>query len=189
LRMFPPEAAYVGVDIVDGPGVDVVVPAFREWGPPDVDGYFDVVVCTNVLEHCPPGDCVNILKSARNVLNPGGTLILQAAGEGFQVHSGRSATLTLEPGEHYANITRPMLDGYLREAGFHPVNYRITDPSGWPQDITAVARATSMTLPEVLAVESSSSDFVVLEAEQFERLGLDPGDEVVPVWRLHIDRQ
>ena len=40
------DAAYIGVDVVEGPGVDIVLPAQEI----DEDG-FDVVLSTNALEH------------------------------------------------------------------------------------------------------------------------------------------
>lgn len=112
--LFAP-ARYLCVDIAPGPGVDVVADA-AEWRPLDPDRLFDVVVCCEVLEHTPVWR--EILRTAYDVMRPGGRLIVTCAGPGRPVHSGRSAVSELEDGEWYRNITPEELSGALRQAGF-----------------------------------------------------------------------
>lgn len=72
---------YIGVDMRDGPGVDQVM-----------DGHdlkfaarrFDVVVCTEVLEH-DEAFWLTLAEIGR-VLRPGGHLLLTTRGNGFQLH-------------------------------------------------------------------------------------------------------
>jgi SAM-dependent methyltransferase len=67
--------AYIGLDMRPGPGVDVVGLAdAMDWG----DRQFQVVVCTEMLEH-DARPWRSMLEMAR-VLNPGGYLILTARG-------------------------------------------------------------------------------------------------------------
>lgn len=74
---------YIGVDLVDGPGVDEVVDARnvgRRW-----PASFDVVVSTEALEHDPaPWET---MKAIGKALRPGGTLIVTARGNGFPPHN------------------------------------------------------------------------------------------------------
>lgn len=68
---------YIGTDMREGPGVDVVVNAHdltRTLEP----GSFDVVVCTEMLEH---DDAPwRSLEEMREMVRPGGTLLLTARG-------------------------------------------------------------------------------------------------------------
>jgi len=74
---------YTGVDIREGPGVDYIgsghdLPSlFR-------GDKFDVVVCTEVLEHDPAFWLT--LAGIRAVLRPGGSLLLTTRGNGFGEH-------------------------------------------------------------------------------------------------------
>lgn len=72
---------YIGVDMVDGPGVDVISRADRL---PYGDRTFDVVVSTETLEH-DPYFWLSISEMAR-VLAPGGLLLVTARGIGYPHH-------------------------------------------------------------------------------------------------------
>lgn len=70
--------AYVGMDMQEGVGVDVVA---RSDKIPYPDATFQVVTCTEMLEH-DPYPWLTFLEIAR-VLEPGGTLVLTCRGVGF----------------------------------------------------------------------------------------------------------
>lgn len=72
---------YVGIDIQEGPMVDLVASAADLPFPPD---HFDVVVTAEMLEH-DPSFWLSIPEMAR-VLKPGGHLILTTRGIGFPYH-------------------------------------------------------------------------------------------------------
>lgn len=74
---------YVGVDIAPGPGVDVVCSAgdlVTTFG----EASFDVVVTTEMLEHVP--DWKLAIMQMKQVLRPGGRLILTTRSRGFHLH-------------------------------------------------------------------------------------------------------
>jgi SAM-dependent methyltransferase len=66
---------YVGVDVVDNPAADLHGPIERL---PVPDGSFDVVLCTQVLEHCldPP----QAVRELRRVVAPGGRVLASTHG-------------------------------------------------------------------------------------------------------------
>lgn len=79
---------YVGVDMSDGPGVDIVASSHAL---PFPDRSFDCVVCTEMLEH-DVEPWRTVVEIAR-VLRPGGHLLLTARGIGFPLHD--------YPGDHW----------------------------------------------------------------------------------------
>src|SRR5262249_32046337 len=89
-------ATYLGVDIVPGPGVDVVADgaSFAPEHPPDC------VVCTEVLEHTLRAEA--IVANAHRMLAPGGVLVLTAAWAGRLPHSAVDGG-RLRPREFYSN--------------------------------------------------------------------------------------
>lgn len=113
---------YTALDLVDGPGVDVVA---------DVCSYqakkFDVIVCCEVLEHTD----ADILGAAYRLLRKGGLLIVTAAGPGRQPHSAVDGG-PLREGEYYRNVEPFELEQSL--AGWSSSE---VDVSG--EDVRAVA--------------------------------------------------
>ncbi len=75
--------SYLGTDAQPGPGVDVVCPAEKL---PDLlgDGFADVVVCTEMLEHAQ--DWRGAVTGIVQVLAPGGLLVLTTRSAGFPFH-------------------------------------------------------------------------------------------------------
>lgn len=73
--------AYVGLDMRDGPGVDIVGTADAL---PFGDATFDVVISTEMLEH-DPAPWLSLAEMGR-VLQPGGHLLLTTRGNGFGLH-------------------------------------------------------------------------------------------------------
>lgn len=75
-------ADYVAVDMVDGPGVDIVMNAHNLRFPSET---FDVVICSEMLEH-DDAFWVSMGEMGR-VLRVGGILVLTARGNGFPEHA------------------------------------------------------------------------------------------------------
>lgn len=109
--LFGDAAGYVGVDLQDGPGVDVIGDA-ATWQP---DEPVDVVVCTEVFEHC--RDWPRIVANAFECLAPGGVFIATMAGPGRPKHS---ALREPDPDvyEFYRNVEPDDLEAELWAAGF-----------------------------------------------------------------------
>ena len=72
---------YIGIDMLDGPEVDVVATSDAIPFPAES---FDCVVCTEMLEH-DPSPWLTLPEIAR-VLRPGGVVILTARGIGYPLH-------------------------------------------------------------------------------------------------------
>jgi SAM-dependent methyltransferase len=83
---------YVGTDVREGPGVDVVCPAeqlgrtFQEY-----EHRFDLVISTEMLEHAQ--DWAGALSGMLDVLRPQGLLLLTCRGPGYPRHD--------YPGDHW----------------------------------------------------------------------------------------
>lgn len=81
--LFPDVAEYVGIDIEDGPGVDMVLSSHdlhMHW-----QDWFDVVLCCEMLEH--DTDPRATIEQIYGVLKPGGFALVTARGNGFQFHN------------------------------------------------------------------------------------------------------
>jgi len=106
--LFPNARPYHVLDILPGNGVDFVAdaadwrPTTREWEDLPSGGY-DLVVTTETFEHAKRWR--EIIKTAWDVLRPGGWLIFTCAGPGRPVHSGVEAVWGLIGDEWYANVS------------------------------------------------------------------------------------
>lgn len=114
---------YVGVDVVDGPGVDVVADAAEV----EVPGLFGVVVCAEVFEHADDLECRAIAVNARRHLVDGGLFIATMAGPGREPHSAVDGG-PLRDGEFYRNVSKPQLSAWLHRAGFRNVHVDVYGP-------------------------------------------------------------
>lgn len=112
-QVFPRAARYVGVDVAEGPGADIVADAATVHVP----GEWDVVVCCEVFEHADDETCAGMCANAYRHLKPGGVFIATMAGLGRAEHSAVDGG-PLHPGEYYRNVDRPTLSGWLVAAGF-----------------------------------------------------------------------
>lgn len=99
---------YTGLDLEDGPGVDVVADAATYLHPTPVD----VVVCCEVLEHTPAWREI-IANAAANLVD-GGLFILTAATDPRHSHSAIDGG-QVHPGEYYGNIDPHDLTVVLKE--------------------------------------------------------------------------
>lgn len=95
-RLLFPTSEYVAVDIIVGPGVDVVADA-ADYHDPGAD----LVLCCELFEHIPNSDAV--VKSAWRNLVGGGRLIITTACPPRAPHSGIDGG-PLQSGEYYANV-------------------------------------------------------------------------------------
>ena len=73
---------YIGIDIEPGPGVDRVLNAI--YLTDTFPAWFDVVICTETLEHA--RDYLTVIAQMKAVLKPGGVLYLTTRSPGFPLH-------------------------------------------------------------------------------------------------------
>lgn len=108
-----PGLEWFGIDVEDGPGVDVVCDVL-DWWP---DQQCKTVVCCEVLEHAPKWrEIIHNVSLWENHL----TLAITCAGPDRQPHSAIDGG-PLRQGEYYANISAEELRLNLIEAGFRTV--------------------------------------------------------------------
>lgn len=90
---------WVGVDIEPGPGVDYV----WDWCdfPQNMYVPFDLVVCTEMLEHC--SNVEQVFRVAHSHLKPGGRMVVTCATAGRAPHSAIDGG-PLREGEFYENV-------------------------------------------------------------------------------------
>lgn len=124
-----PSCTWTGVDLLDGPGVDVVADA-ADWDPGHT---FDAVVCTEALEHTPRA--AEVVANIGRLLRPGGVLIVTCAGPGREPHAA-DGTGPPHPGEFYANVHPADLEDWLIVAGFDDSRIDLADGN---RDLRCVA--------------------------------------------------
>jgi hypothetical protein len=90
-------SSYLGIDIIPGPGVDLVK---REQDYRLINSEFDCVVCTEALEHDP--DWRNCLSRMMCRVASGGHLLMTCATDGRQPHGVDGGPI--KDGEHYENV-------------------------------------------------------------------------------------
>ncbi|MFD4830119.1 methyltransferase domain-containing protein [Streptomyces uncialis] len=135
VREHLPNAAWTGTDLSPGPGVDIVHDATLPWRPEH--GLYDVVVCTEVLEHVENWRAV--LGAAAGALDPGGPqlLVVTCASDGRPAH-GMSGAPQPAPGEWYANVPpRALRDALTDLFDVVYVEYRARpgDAYAWAQQV------------------------------------------------------
>jgi hypothetical protein len=109
-----PELEWIGVDIADGPGVDVVCDAATfstELMPMSI-------VCCEVLEHA--ANWREIIRNSCNMVGHDGILVITCAGPGRKPHSAIDGG-PLRDGEYYRNLSAAEIRAACLEAGFRGV--------------------------------------------------------------------
>lgn len=109
--LFAAADSYVGIDIEDGRGVDLVADG-ATYQP---DELVDTVVCCEALEHVSEPEA--IVANAARMLAPGGVFLLTAATDPRTPHSAVDGA-ALREGEHYQNISEDDIRDWLTAAGF-----------------------------------------------------------------------
>lgn len=104
--LFPDAEAYLGLDTREGKGVDKVIDVGR-W---DGKGEYDLVLCTEMLEHAERPE--SVIKSAHKALKAGGLLIATMAAPERTPHGADGGAVG---DEHYANISEDELHDWLDE--------------------------------------------------------------------------
>ena len=90
---------------------------------PFADGFFDHVICTEVLEHVPDDGAV--LREMVRVLRPGGTMAIAVPDELLErVYWALSVQYRNTPGGHVRIYRRGQLVNMLRGAGVRPIEAR-----------------------------------------------------------------
>ena len=108
-----PASDWTGLDLSDGPGVDVVASG-HDFGE---DESYATVVSSECLEHDPGWD--RTLRNAVRVLRPGGLLLLTCATTGRHEHGTARTSPGYSPGttavgwDHYRNLTAADVLGVL----------------------------------------------------------------------------
>lgn len=125
LRHLWPDATWTVLDHIEDDEVDIVADA-ATWEP---TGTWDLVLCTEVLEHTP--DWRDVLATCRKATD--GRLVVTCAGPGRRPHSALYEGPPLD-GEHYANVYPDELADALAAAGFSRVEVNV---AGY--DLRAVA--------------------------------------------------
>lgn len=106
-----PHITWTVLDLRPGPGVDIVADA-TTWTP---DRLYDVVLCTEVLEHVEQWPAV--IATAADALAAGGRLVVTCAAPGRAPHSGVDAVPSLQPDEWYGNVAPDDLADVLTACG------------------------------------------------------------------------
>jgi SAM-dependent methyltransferase len=110
IRDLFPQAAWIGLDRVAGPCVDVVCDA-AQFAP---QSPVDVVICCEVLEHA--DNWQRLIELAFQWLSPDGVFVMTCAGLGRQPHSCDGGEL--RDGEYYRNLSPVEIREAIRAAGF-----------------------------------------------------------------------
>lgn len=111
-----------GLDIVPGPGIDIVADA-TTWVP---DRDWDIVLCTEVLEHV--ADWPSIIRVAAESLREGGTLFLTCASTHRPPH-GANGESGVPSDQHYGNVD-PEPIRQVAEKYFSSVDVQYNYPPG-----------------------------------------------------------
>lgn len=128
-HLFKHPKIYVGVDMQEGAGVDIVADAQSF----TTGNRFDIVMACEVFEHTPAWR--EIIANAESLLKPGGLFIATMAGPGRAPHSAIDEQ-PIRDFEHYENIEPTQLEACLAEL----FDEYVVDQSGSDVRCSAVKR-------------------------------------------------
>lgn len=115
-----PNANWTGIDLYEGPGVDIVADIFEliqsgDWRLNQVLESADLVVCAEMAEHCNRwGELAGV---AFSLLKKSGKYLGTAAGTQRKPHSAVDGG-KLRSGEYYGNISASDMLNSLHKSGF-----------------------------------------------------------------------
>ena len=108
--VFTDAATYIAVDLVAGPGVDLV----GDICAMGFEDFADTVLCLEVLEHAE--NWRGVVAACAAAVRPGGTVLITCAGPGREPHSASDGGPLLD-GEYYMNVAADELFDAMFEAG------------------------------------------------------------------------
>jgi hypothetical protein len=132
LRHLYPRAAWTGIDITEGPGVDIVADA-ADWRGEQT---YDLVICAEVLEHT--ARWAGVLASAAAHMHTGSVLVTTCATDPRAPHGAHDpdGSIGLLAGEWYENVTPEDLYSALEGLSFASIELTVDRNRG---DLYAVA--------------------------------------------------
>jgi len=127
-------ANYVGVDIVPGPGVDVLCDV-QDLATRFGKDSFDVVVTTEMMEHVP--DWRSAMANMKAVLRPGGTLLLTTRSRGCAFHGYPGDYWRYEPEDMREIFGDMQIEALERDRSGTPgIFVRASKPLDWSSGAT-----------------------------------------------------
>jgi SAM-dependent methyltransferase len=102
VRQFFQDCDYIGIDLGQGRGVDIVCPG-QEYKAPD--NTFDTVISCECFEHNP--DWVATFSNMHRMVKPGGLIVMSCATTGRAEHGTKRTSPGDAPfcGDYYKNLT------------------------------------------------------------------------------------
>lgn len=121
VRTLFPHATWMGIDLYEGPAVDVACNAL-EYTPAK---QYDVSVCLEVLEHAK--EWRKLVRCLHDWVKPEGRTIITCAGPGREPHSHVDGQ-PVRDDEHYENLSTGTLKQAMEDAGFVDVKTQRRGP-------------------------------------------------------------
>lgn len=158
-------ASWTGVDLIPGPGVDVVC---RGHEVSDEAGLFDVTIATEVFEHDP--NWALTFKRMSELTRPGGAVIVSCASTGRPEHGTARSNQSLSPGtssigeDYYQNVLEKAFGSVIKNYDFACFGTRYFR---WPADLYFVGVKS---LPYVKDPDNSSFCELILDKNDWDRI-------------------
>src|ERR1700677_529797 len=127
-------ASYQGIDIQPGPGVDLVVAPDAPMG----GRAFDLIICTEMLEHAP--DWRAAIQNMKAALKPGAWLLLTTRSVGFPFHEYPGDHWRFSPAnmmEIFADFGQHRIESDPQAPGVFVLVRKLVEPFG-PVDLSAI---------------------------------------------------